>query len=127
MKLNSFLILLLAAGTSEAFVGSRPSTATRSRNTAAFVTKKQQEQLDKWGPTPETSIEIFFDKLTDTPDFMLNAMPKQWKGFVKDLRKTKEKKQAREEERQARKEAMMREREKKQEENNDTESDNVTP
>jgi hypothetical protein len=67
------------------------------------VTKNQKEQLDKFGATPETMGEIFFDKLTDTPDFVVNMLPDRWKDVVHGFKEMKLEKKKRHERRILRK------------------------
>jgi hypothetical protein len=68
---------------------------------ALSPTQKQKEQLEKFGPTPETSIEMFFDKLeaTDENDptmkeFLGKPGGDQWKELITNLKESKKKKDA---------------------------------
>lgn len=75
------------------------STSDDSDPAARFVTKTQKEQLDKFGATPETVGEIFFDKLTETPDFVVNLLPDRWRDVVHGFKEMKIEKQKRKERR----------------------------
>jgi len=93
-----------AAAAAAAAATTTTTTTTTTATTFSgplHVTKKQKEQLDKYGPTPETSIEILFDKVASMPDWMQNAMPDgQWKGFVKDLKEMKKRKKEQQQEKE---------------------------
>jgi hypothetical protein len=96
----SLLATLINANVVDAFsvVAVTPRTVTREAAALSRlqVTKKQKEQLDKYGATPETSIEILFDKMADTPEFMLKVLPKPWQSLVKDMKQMKADKQKKE-------------------------------
>jgi hypothetical protein len=51
-----------------------------------FLTNEQREHLDKFGPNPEIVGEIVFDKLTETPDFLLGIVPGKWKSLLTDMK-----------------------------------------
>mmetsp|Transcript_51607 Transcript_51607/g.124586 ORF Transcript_51607/g.124586 Transcript_51607/m.124586 type:complete len:176 (+) Transcript_51607:153-680(+) len=82
-----------SASASGATPAAAAPAARRVSSSCLYVTKKQKEQLDKYGSTPETSIEILFDKMTETPDFVLNVLPKPWKKLVKDMKQMKQEQQ----------------------------------
>ena len=70
-------------------------------------TKKQQEQLDKYGMTPETSIEVLFDHLGGADDddpmkqkFLDQAGGEKFKEFLGKLQEVKQKKQQQRKEQQ---------------------------
>jgi len=57
---------------------------------------KQQEQIDKYGQTPETGMEMLFDKLSEAPEWMVSAVSggkdSEWSKLLKGLKKGRDKK-----------------------------------
>ena len=110
-KRNPVLIPLQAAADKadkEKEEEEQPEEEDNNKNKKPFElpltpTEKQKEQLEKFGATPETSMEMLFDKLVDAPDDgsdpTMNAFMSQpgtggeeWKEFLSNLKDMKEQK-----------------------------------
>ena len=98
-------LALWALASSEAFLWSasicRPAVASRSTTLLAEPrkpTSEQQEQLDKYGSTPETSMEILFDQLmgddASSDEFLEKTgadeeAREKWQSFISSMKQIK--------------------------------------
>ena len=109
----SLLTLVFVTPTFHAFVphslpNNLPSPFSSLTAHDGKPTPEQQEQLDKYGPTPETSMEIFFDQLLlsedneggageteeATPDFLAQTGSEakaKWQSFLSNMKQIKQK------------------------------------
>ena len=92
-----FLLLGAAQGFAPSIIITRPCGTRLLVAQQQQPTTNQQEQLDKYGPTPETSMEILFDQLLGEDDAQddfyeqtgASAEAKEkWQTFLGQLKET---------------------------------------
>jgi len=103
------LLLFVWKTTVDAFVvvPARTRIVVNQRSSSSVITlgakegpsKEQQEKLDKWGPTPETSFEMLFDKLEGASEhdprmkaFLSQPGGDEWKELIENMKDVKKEK-----------------------------------